>query len=372
MKKLRFDCVINAGEMSGDHRRVQDLMSSIGADDSYVFVHHSGLRKIGEIPRIVRILKSSRADFVYVEGTGVVGGSAAILAHILSHGRVRYLISSGDAASRFITNMAGPLLGYGVGVFERILYANAFAFIGWTPYLVGRAIRMGAKRGVTVEGFVPPSFTARPESHSAGNDVRTAYGIPDEAIVVCVSGSLKWSKRQKYTYGLELINAAKMVERSDVRFLVVGDGSGLSLLKEGARDDSRFVFTGQVQHSQMPDLMAAVDVAVISQTPDELGMLRLTTKLPEYLSAGVPVVVPAIPGALDYLCLGPRSPAWFLQAAHPASESYARSLAAWISNADLGDLQSRRESATTIARTRFDISILGQRLAAFLEAEDDR
>ena len=41
--------------------------------------------------------------------------------------------------------------------YEKLLYRHCTGFIGWTPYLAGMALKMGAPRAVTVEGAVDTS-----------------------------------------------------------------------------------------------------------------------------------------------------------------------------------------------------------------------
>jgi hypothetical protein len=366
----RITAVINAGRETGDHRRVEELLRRVGADVDFLFVTKNGLRKVMQIVPLARRISSGEPDLVFVEGTGIVGGLAAMLARRMSRGRIKYLISSGDAASRFARNARGPAAGLLIHVYEVLLYRSSFAFVGWTPYLVGRAIRMGAPRGLTVEGAAPAEFSGARPTAPDGATARSDLGLPLDALVVCVSGSLTWTSRQSYAYGLELTLAAPLVDRRDVRFLIVGDGTGEDELRSRAAGDDRFVFTGRVPHSDMPKVLAAADVAVISQTRDEIGLLRLTTKLPEYLALGVPVIVPNTPAMIDYLVDTEGGPAWFLPAAHPASGAWASSLARWIETADRDDIADRSARALRVADERFRPDLGAARLREFLISEE--
>lgn len=361
--QLTFLCVISAGEGTGDHRRVVEIMQANGFAAEFLFIRR-GWRKLGQLQSLTRAIRTFKGHYVYLEGTGVVAGFAAIFASLVAPNRVRYLVSAGDAVDTYMRNRFGWAAGMLARGYERALYRRAFAFIGWTPYHVGRAYRMGARRGVTIEGFVPSSFDTAKRAIS-----RAQLGIPDDALVVGVTGSLNWSPRQNYCYGMELVNAAPRVGRRDVRFLVIGGGTGLARVSGGAQGDERFVITGPVPHEEMAAFLALIDVAVIAQTPDELGALRLTTKLPEYLAAGVPVVMPAMPGPIDYLYSGPDSPLFVLPSGHPASTAFAAALASWIDEIDRDVLLATATRAHEIAAERFDAVRCASRLRVLLEAE---
>ena len=81
-----------------------------------------------------------RPDLVVMEGTGLAGGAALILARAV-FGQ-RYLVSSGDAVGPWVGTRS-RLLGPVFGLYERVLCRLAAGFIGWTPYLVGRALTFG-------------------------------------------------------------------------------------------------------------------------------------------------------------------------------------------------------------------------------------
>src|SRR5439155_14049239 len=104
------------------------------------------------------------------------------------------------------------------------------------PYLVGRALSFGAPRAMTAPGWA--AFDASPEMLAAARTrMRGELGIVPDALVFGIVGSLAWSKRAKYCYGLELVRAMRQVERANIVALIVGGGSGLEKLKEFAGGD---------------------------------------------------------------------------------------------------------------------------------------
>ena len=122
-------------------------------------------------------------------------------------------------------------MGQAFEIYERLLYRACAGYIGWTPYLTGMALKMGARRAVTVEGgvhldqFQPYPLTDR-------LTCRLRWNIPASHLVCGVVGSLRWTPRQSYCYGLELIETLKRLRRTDVTMLIVGDGEGRDRLEQ--------------------------------------------------------------------------------------------------------------------------------------------
>ena len=242
-------------------------------------------------------LARDRPDLVIMEGTGLAGG-AALLAASAMFG-TRYVVSSGDAVGPFV---AGRVAGLGplFSIYERLLYARSAGFIGWSPYLVGRALTFGAPRAMTAAGWAPfPSDPATAVEDRAR--IRKLLSIPPEALVIGIAGSLAYTRRVSFCYGMELARAIPRVRRDDVYGLIVGDGSGRPFLEEAAKArPDRLLFAGRVDQKDVPAYLAAMDLGSLPQSVDGVGSFRYTTKLSEYLGAGLPVVTGQIPLAYDF------------------------------------------------------------------------
>ena len=88
----------------------------------------------------------------------------------------------------------------------------------------------------------------------------------------------------------------------------------------------RIVFTGRVPEDEVVDTLNAMDVGFITQTLDELGSYRLTTKLPEYPGLGTARGDESHPR----FCSTMPAAGWPLPAHHPAREPFHRKCAAWV------------------------------------------
>ena len=308
-------------------------------------------RKRATALSLFRKLWLSRYPLAVMEGTGIAGGLPLLAARLL-FGQ-RYVVSSGDAVEPFVSQKQ-PWLGPLFGLYERLLYRYAAGFIGWSPYLVGRALTFGVPRAMTAAGWAPNLLRSqrRPE-------IRQQLGIPPDALVIGIAGALTWTPRVRYCYGYELVRAAALVKRLDIRFLILGDGSGRAELARFP--DPRVILTGFVPREQLPDYFAAMDLASLPQSCDGVGSFRYSTKLSEYLAAGLPVVTGQIPAAYDL----DTGWAWRLPGNAPWDGRYTEALARMLDGLTAQALEARRK-AIPAAMTEFDKEAQIRRVTAFL------
>jgi len=247
--------------------------------------------------RILGILWRERPDVVVMEGSGLAGGLALLVGRLFAG--VPYVVSSGDAIGPWVGRQifwAGPLFG----MYERLLCRFASGFIGWTPYLVGRAMTFGTPRAMTAPGYAPLPLSAD-ERQRRRIAIRQELGIPAEAIVFGLAGSLAWNRQVRYCYGLELVKACLKSDCPNVHVLVVGDGDGRNIMGQLAGDmlGRRIHLPGRVPQDRVMGYLATMDVASLPQSQDAAGAFRFTTKISEYLAAGLPVITSQIPMAYD-------------------------------------------------------------------------
>lgn len=354
-------CVNTGGKGDLHGLRMRRLTENMRGSCTYLDFDRS-LSRAENGRELWRALQRQSWDLVYQESTGIAGGICLIRA--ARAWQQRYIVSTGDPVGEFFRTVKGPLYGRAFGAYERQLYRHSTGFVGWTPYLVGMAMKMGAPRAVTVEGAVDTSvFSAADEN--ARQAAKEHYGLSTDHLVCGVVGSLTWTPRQKYCYGLELVEMLPFVQRNDVSVLIVGDGDGRETLERrvppALRD--RVVFTGRVPEGEVARALHAMDVGFIAQTIDQLGRYRLTTKLPEYLASGLPVAMSPVPGYYDYA----GSAGWPLPPYHPASEDFHRACAAWVDSLTWEEVQERRERAPTLAEQFFDYEVVRPKFEAFVE-----
>jgi glycosyltransferase involved in cell wall biosynthesis len=347
-------CFATQGQGHIEGERIRVMLEPL-APREYAFRRESKLRSAAGLLRL--LMSGDRPDLVVMEGTGLAGGLPLLIGRALRG--VPYVVSSGDAVGPFF-GLSGPLLGAAGGVYERALCRFSAGFVGWTPYLTGRAMTFGAPRAMTA-----PGWTRNDPSPGARTRVRAELGIPEEAIVVGLTGSLHWNARRRYVYGLEIVEAAVRAGRPDVFACIVGDGDGIGRLRElaGAELGRRVLLPGRVAPELVPDFLSAFDLGSLSQSVDPVGSFRYTTKLSEYLAVGLPVVTGQTPLAYDL----DEGYMWRLPGAAPWDPAYVDALTELLTSLTREEVERRREAALRADAALFDRGVQQRRMTAFVE-----
>jgi glycosyltransferase involved in cell wall biosynthesis len=126
--------------------------------------------------------------------------------------------------------------------------------------------------------------------------VRERHGLGTSFVVGWTGVIREW-------HGLELLLDA-LTELDDARLLVVGDGPGRAAVHARATSlglADRITITGRIPHEDVPDHIAAMDVAVVAS--DRTGVAS-PMKLAEYMAMGRAVVAPALPNIEDVITHG--------------------------------------------------------------------
>lgn len=341
------------GNGGDDESRLRELVSGF----QFTLANFSKRDRRSAAKELLKQLRSRRYDLLVLEGTGFAGGIAAILGRKLWG--VPYVFSSGDAVAPFLS-ARHPAGGPVFRAYEKMLCANASGFVGWTPYLVGRALTFGAARGITIPGWAP--FERTPEQLATGRqEIRQRLGIAEDTVVFGVVGSLNWSSRYNYCYGAELVRAVRQAKNGAV-VVIVGDGSGLGKLCEMAGDmaGKTVHFPGRVSRDEVPAWLAAMDVGSIPQSVDGVGSFRYTTKLSEYMAARLPFISNQIPMAYDL----EEGNLWRLPGQSPWDPVFLQALTELMDQLTSAEVAARRQGLS--AGTLFDRSSQISRVTAFL------
>jgi hypothetical protein len=346
----RVLCFATAGHGSNDEARILALLEELQPE----LFPFDRARKPAMVKALLNAIRRTRPDIVVMEGTGIAGGLAVIAARRFLG--VPYIVSSGDAVGPFLA-LRRPWIAPLTRRYERALARFSAGFVGWSPYHVGRAMTLGAPRACTAAGW---SDLGRP---TAGREaVRAQYGIPSDALVFGIVGSMNWTERVGYCYGAELVRAIERVRRDDVYVLAVGGGNGYERLKAmpGGRDP-RVILPGPKPRAELADILAAIDVGSLPQSVDEVGGLRYTTKISEYMQARLPIVTGQIPLAYDF------DPGWIwrLPGDAPWDSRYVAALAELMESLDRATLARARE-AVPADDAIFDRARQRERVAAFV------
>jgi glycosyltransferase involved in cell wall biosynthesis len=352
---IRVLGIATQGAGSTDEARLRTMLREFDAE-IIPFDRRARRRMLLEIARKIR---SRKYEIVALEGTGVAGGLAVIIGRVTAG--VPYVVSTGDAVAPFL-RIVWPWSTPFAGVYERALYRLSGGVIGWTPYLVGRALTFGARRAMTAPGWAPFP-RSREQLEAARREIRSKLRIPTDAIVFGIAGSLVWNDRVGYSYGLELVRAIGQVRRDDIVALIVGDGTAAARLRElaGDRQGKSVFMPGKVAQSAVPDYLAAVDVGSLPQSVDSIGSFRYTTKLSEYVAVGLPVVTGQTPLAYDFV----GDWLWRLPGDAPWSSQYIGALAQLMESVTRKEIAEKRNRVGRLSHL-FDQKEQVDRVTSFI------
>lgn len=94
--------------------------------------------------------------------------------------------------------------------------------------------------------------------------------------------------------GLDLvIEAAKQLKDTDIKWQLVGDGREEDVLKQKIKDfhlEDNVIFHGRKPESEIPQYLANADAALLILKPDPVFEMTLPAKLQTYMACGVPII----------------------------------------------------------------------------------
>ena len=128
------------------------------------------------------------------------------------------------------------------------------------------------------------SFTFSPEQRA---ETRARWQL--DGFVVCgyLGAFVPWHAIDKFIYRM----AEELQRAPRLKFLLVGDGATFEAVKtfiDERKLHERIVLTGRVKHSEVPGLLAAMDLAVLPSAGDYTSPVKLF----EFMACGVPAVAP--------------------------------------------------------------------------------
>lgn len=337
MKGSKILVFATKGSGTNEEKRILQLLCNFELH----IVAFEPKQKFRSCIEILRQAKEAEPSLIVMEGTGIFGGLACLWLRIFKG--IPYVFSSGDAIAPFLS-LNYPFLYPFTIFYEAILYRLSRGFIGWTPYLVGRALTFGATKGVTAAGWV--HFKRSPkELETSRKVIRVQLGIPEDAIVFGLLGAIIWNPKVNYCYGYELVQALAKIQRLDIYVLIVGDGSGLDILKKlaGSNLNNRIFLTGNVPLEKVLDYMSAMDVASLPQSVDGVGSFRYTTKICEYIAARLPTMISQVPVGYD-IC---EDWVWRLSGDKPWDGTYINAIARLMESISQSDIIAKKQIIPT-------------------------
>jgi len=234
--------------------------------------------------RFVRFLTTHRPRTVYLVDAAIATVTSALWARRLG---ARVVLDTGDAIGALTrsTGRLGVLGAWGGPGLERVAYALAHTIVVRSGGLAEH-VRSLCARPVVV---VPDGYDPCAAEGLDGEPERRRWNITGAQTVVGVLGSAQWNARLRWCYGRDVVEVVAGAARPDVCGLVLARGDGVPHLRALARARGvadRVIFEDPAPPARAWHRLAAIDVALSTQTNDLVGQSRTTGKLVQYMAAG--------------------------------------------------------------------------------------
>ena len=230
-----------------------------------------------------KLARRFRPDIIIATSDSIYGVIALILARLL---RKPYVFDLYDNYESFAAYKLP---------FMRILYGsairNANLITVVSEPLKQHILNIYKRKGPTVvleNGVDPKLFHPLPK-----NECRIAMGLPTEPKLIGVAGAISGSR------GIGIVFAAfseLLADWPDIRLVLAGKVD--NDVEVNASDN--IIVLGELPYEKMPQLIASLDVSIVSNIDSPFGRYCYPQKFTEAIATGTPTVVAAI-GAMKTL-----------------------------------------------------------------------
>ena len=288
--------LVNGDEHSALGERARWVARAVPTRAAIVY-RHGGRGEA--ITRFLRRLRADRPRVVYLIDAAVATVTAGVWARRRG---ARVVLDTGDAIGALTrsTGQLGAVGAAGAPWLERLAYATAGTIVVRSVGLA-QHVRSMCDRPVLV---VPDGYDPEAAQALEGGAERRRWTFGEDETVVGVVGSARWNARLNWCYGRDVVEAVAATPRPDVRGLILVRGDGLPHLRTLARErgvGDRVVFDDPGSPAETWHRLAAMDVALSTQTNDLVGQSRTTGKLVQYMAAGRYVLASRVGAAASLL-----------------------------------------------------------------------
>jgi glycosyltransferase involved in cell wall biosynthesis len=357
MTKVAF--LVNGDERSAAAERANAFASRL-RNRYDIRVAYRSPRKFGSMLRLFAFLVRTKPQITYVVDMSYSGVVAAVMYKFTT--RACLIIDTGDAICELGRSMGRSRMGLW---FTRML--EMISFRGADRIVVRGTLHqmLLEQRGIHAELIQDGVDTSQFKPMDVSG-LRKEHGL-EGILTIGTVGSVVWNEALGMCYGSEVAEVVHLLKDAPVKGVIIGDGPGLSRLKGLCREygvEDRVSFLGRVAYDELPRFLNLIDVCISTQTNDVVGQVRTTGKLPLYMATGRYVLATRVGEAS--LCL----PEEMLVDYYGKRDSfYVRRLAERVRRLMEGRGALARGSENIgVARTRFDYSVLADRLANLLDS----
>lgn len=267
-------------------------------------------KQCGAVPlpwRMFRAALAEKPDIVHLFKPKGYGGLAAMLHISLQRIGIRLATLFVDSDDWEGKGGMNDLMSY--SLLEKRLFAFQEQWLSKRAVGVTVASRtledLTGGMGVVAERilYLPNGVTATPAGD--GTRIRHKLHIPVGApVAVLYTRFFEFAQERLYRVFAGIVRRVP-----DVRFLVVGKGRNREeeRLEAASRDmgfDTALVMAGWIEPEEIPDYLAAGDVAIYPLDDTLVNRAKCPAKLTELLSAAIPVVADRVGQAGEYIAHG--------------------------------------------------------------------
>jgi glycosyltransferase involved in cell wall biosynthesis len=127
----------------------------------------------------------------------------------------------------------------------------------------------------------------------ARNAVRAMWDLGTRPVIIFVGNFYEWHDVKTLLESFSRV----LLTCPDAFLILVGDGTQRQLMMKHASDlgiDESVRFTGLVAHNEIPNILAAADIAVVPYPPLSTDLWLSPLKLYEYMASGKAIIASAI------------------------------------------------------------------------------
>lgn len=250
------------------------------------------LHSLTFVPLLIRVLSSKKYDVIVLYGVPTNGWQTVAIAKFF---RVPVLFRAIDVSHKLRKTNYKFL----IKLAERFVYKRASWVSANNSTLADYCVSLGAKRELVSVDY-PGLDLVRFAPTTKNRDLQAENGIEfDDKTIVFMGTLYRFSGIPRF---LELISPS-LTTRSDIKFLVVGDGEGRSEIENtihryGLKETVKI--TGFVNYDELSSILNLADVAINTFQVSDVTNGALPWKVVQYLACGLPTVSTPLSGLIAY------------------------------------------------------------------------
>jgi glycosyltransferase involved in cell wall biosynthesis len=250
------------------------------------------LHSLTFVPLLIRTLSRKKYDVIVLYGVPTNGWQTVVIAKFFG---VPVLFRAIDVSHQ-LRKTSFKLL---IKLAERFVYKRASWVSANNSTLADYCVSLEAKRELVSVDY-PGLDLVRFAPSTKNRDLQAAYGIEvDDKTIVFMGTLYRFSGIPRF---LELISPS-LTTRSDIKFLVVGDGEGRTEIENtihryGLKEKVKM--SGFVNYDVLPSTLNLADVAINTFQVSDVTNGALPWKVVQYLACGLPTVSTPLSGLVAY------------------------------------------------------------------------